>query len=759
VAVIERSGPAIPRVVQGGPSAEYVARGRDLRIDFLRGLCVIGMIVDHVGGASWLYAITGGNRFYTSAAEGFVFVSGLVAGRAYTRFIERDGLGYGLGRLVNRAGQLYLLAVGLALVVVPVSEVLHLPWALGWNLHDALDFVVSVVTLHRTYYLVDVMSLYVLVLLTSTLVFVLLVRGQTLLVLGGSWLLWLLYQVFPEHAAMPWPIVGNNLFYFSAWQVLFFTGVVIGHQWERAPDTPGESRLAKVAGLLGRDVWRRRVLRVTAVLLAVAILVYALQDRVLGFVFRDTPDRELLQAQLLTSIFGKSDLRWGRVLAFGLVFVVFFLATTEWWTGLRRWAGWLVVPLGQNALFAYAAHVLIALAVAYELGLRGGIDATPAWQNAALQIASVGLIWGIVQLRLLRAVFSVPSVRLATPAVLGVAALVVLPRIEFEGGQSLRSTGSPNAADSASAAAQIARAYGTAIPANTEPTLSAAVSAPPVPQGGEASTPPGAQAPPGRQGASTGAPPMSSAAGKLQGTLLEPEFFSPALNTKERYFVYLPPEQRGKRLPVLYMLHGGGGRHEWINYDLIGIADRAIAAGTLPPMLIVLPQGDQGYWVNHVDGPRWGDYLAQDLVQHIDATYPTLADPKHRAIGGLSMGGWGALYQAFSHPDEFGVVGAHAPSIRAGDGSMPFLPRGDGFNQFDPMALANNAPGIENLRVWLDADEQDPWLSRDMDLHTRLDKRHVANGWHSYPGRHGDTYWHDHAQDYLRFYGQALASP
>jgi enterochelin esterase-like enzyme len=237
---------------------------------------------------------------------------------------------------------------------------------------------------------------------------------------------------------------------------------------------------------------------------------------------------------------------------------------------------------------------------------------------------------------------------------------------------------------------------------------------------------------------------------------------SPALNTRENYFIYVPPDPQksGRRFPVLYMLHGGGGRHEWIDYGLIGMADKAIAAGTLPPMIIVLPQGDQGYWVNHIDGgPKWGDYLSRDLVQHIDASYPTIADAKHRAVGGLSMGGWGALYQAFTHPDEFGVVGAHAPSLRGGDGSMPFLPRGSAFAQYDPRELANNAPNITGLRVYLDADEQDPWVKPDADLHNRLDQRHIANEWHVFPGRHGGTYWHDHIPDYLQFYGRALASP
>lgn len=61
--------------------------GRDLRIDLLRGFCVLAMIVDHIAGPSLLYGITGGNRFYTSAAEAFIFISGLVMGLVSRRLI------------------------------------------------------------------------------------------------------------------------------------------------------------------------------------------------------------------------------------------------------------------------------------------------------------------------------------------------------------------------------------------------------------------------------------------------------------------------------------------------------------------------------------------------------------------------------------------------------------------------------------------------------------------------------------------------
>src|SRR5689334_18236761 len=69
---------------------------RDLRLDFLRGFAVLAMVVDHIGGPSWLYALTGGNKFYTSAAEGFIFISGLLVGVVYGRIVQRDGFVVGM---------------------------------------------------------------------------------------------------------------------------------------------------------------------------------------------------------------------------------------------------------------------------------------------------------------------------------------------------------------------------------------------------------------------------------------------------------------------------------------------------------------------------------------------------------------------------------------------------------------------------------------------------------------------------------------
>jgi len=79
-------------------------------------------------------------------------------------------------------------------------------------------------------------------------------------------------------------------------------------------------------------------------------------------------------------------------------------------------------------------------------------------------------------------------------------------------------------------------------------------------------------------------------------------FSSAALGVQRNYFVYLPPAYRTSPLqhfPVVYLLHGyAGDEAEWITHgDIAVVADSLIASGTAP-FILVLPDGDRGYWVN-----------------------------------------------------------------------------------------------------------------------------------------------------------------
>src|SRR5205823_2105645 len=103
---------------------------RDLRVDLLRGFCVFVMIVDHVGGqSSWLYALTGGNRFFVSAAEGFVLLSGISMGLVHRGVIERTGIRAMLEKVFGRAWLLYALTVILTITFAAASGALGTPWA------------------------------------------------------------------------------------------------------------------------------------------------------------------------------------------------------------------------------------------------------------------------------------------------------------------------------------------------------------------------------------------------------------------------------------------------------------------------------------------------------------------------------------------------------------------------------------------------------------------------------------------------------
>src|SRR4051794_13575904 len=141
----------------------YAGGKRDLRLDLLRGFAALMMVIDHVGGKdSWLYAISGGDRFFVSAAEGFVFISGLVMGIVYAGVLARQGVRAAFRKGMKRVATLYGLTVGLSLAFAAFSSLLNLSWAPTIAGDDLPDFVMNVLTLHRGFYLTDVLLLYTL---------------------------------------------------------------------------------------------------------------------------------------------------------------------------------------------------------------------------------------------------------------------------------------------------------------------------------------------------------------------------------------------------------------------------------------------------------------------------------------------------------------------------------------------------------------------------------------------------------------------
>ena len=134
--------------------------------------------------------------------------------------------------------------------------------------------------------------------------------------------------------------------------------------------------------------------------------------------------------------------------------------------------------------------------------------------------------------------------------------------------------------------------------------------------------------------------------------------------------VYLPSNfDKKQKYPSLYLLSGFGSRGlRFLNDSLWEEnvpeqLDRLIGEGHLQPLMVVMPDASTRYggsqYVNSVATGNYEDHILE-LVEFIDDKYPTIPDSKHRAIGGHSSGGFGALRFGMLHPDTFGLVADHS---------------------------------------------------------------------------------------------------
>ncbi|MCX5579079.1 alpha/beta hydrolase [Kaistia terrae] len=153
---------------------------------------------------------------------------------------------------------------------------------------------------------------------------------------------------------------------------------------------------------------------------------------------------------------------------------------------------------------------------------------------------------------------------------------------------------------------------------------------------------------------------------------------SPVLGRPIPYALYTPDATpaAGERWPVVYLLHGLTGRDgDWFSWgNLATILDRMIASGAIQPLVVVAPGAGDSWYVDNPDEGSLGPMetaLTSDLIAAIDARVPTAACREGRAIGGLSMGGYGALFLSLRHPDRFkaaiSLSGAIAEPMRPGD--------------------------------------------------------------------------------------------
>lgn len=151
--------------------------------------------------------------------------------------------------------------------------------------------------------------------------------------------------------------------------------------------------------------------------------------------------------------------------------------------------------------------------------------------------------------------------------------------------------------------------------------------------------------------------------GGRRGAVALLSFRSPALSEERGYVIYLPPDypSAGRRFPVLYLLHGAlDWERSWQERaDLGGVMDGLRASGRIGDMIVVTPRDNGDLYRG--DG-RFFDYLSRDVVGHVDYEFRTLADPRHRAIDGLSTGGFTSIIVGATRRHVYRSVGSMSGS-------------------------------------------------------------------------------------------------
>src|SRR5215831_6513934 len=161
------------------------------------------------------------------------------------------------------------------------------------------------------------------------------------------------------------------------------------------------------------------------------------------------------------------------------------------------------------------------------------------------------------------------------------------------------------------------------------------------------------------------------AAGRMQCGTVKSQYMPAAVG----YCAMLPPSydaEPARKFPVLYYLHGLGGDQTFlVSSGGWNLVEDAWEQKRLAEFVIITPQAGNSFYINSKNGTtRYEDFFIRDFVPQMEKTFRLAGTRGGRAIGGVSMGGYGALRFAFKYPQMFASVGAQMPAL------MEQLPRG-----------------------------------------------------------------------------------
>jgi len=243
---------------------------------------------------------------------------------------------------------------------------------------------------------------------------------------------------------------------------------------------------------------------------------------------------------------------------------------------------------------------------------------------------------------------------------------------------------------------------------------------------------------------------------------IQASFFSGMLQKCVQMNVVLP-DKGTPPFPVYYLLHGLSDDHTiWHRRTSI---ERYVEN---LPLIVVMPDGFRGFYTDANEGPSYGLYMVKDIVGFVERNFPAKRTRDGRCIGGLSMGGYGALRLALAYPEMFVSANSHSGACLAGHTVDPLLaepefrrvfgrkPQGSEHDLFALAAkLKRKGKRVPKLRI--DCGTDDFLLAANREFHAYLNKLNVPHEYAEYPGAHEWGYWDLHVREALAFHCRALS--
>ena len=237
-------------------------------------------------------------------------------------------------------------------------------------------------------------------------------------------------------------------------------------------------------------------------------------------------------------------------------------------------------------------------------------------------------------------------------------------------------------------------------------------------------------------------------------------FWSPALQEQCSMNVILPESEKAKKpFGVLIQLHGLSDDHTiWLRRTSI---DRYVAE---LPLVVVMPDGGRSFYCDAAEGPAYEAHIMKDVLGFVEKYFPVRKDGRARAVGGLSMGGYGAMMLALRHPGAFASVAAHSSAFdfahdpkmldnperrRIAGGKVPG-------GKYDLFTITESLDPRKAPAIRFDCGKDDGLLGSNRRFHRHLATLGIRHEYREFPGAHDWAYWDSHVQEALRFHMKHL---